>query len=85
MLVAIHFLVFYFELCVRYGKGDRDSFMCLLPLKNSVGHVGRGLLGGKGGFGAMLRNAGKSGGGQVKNFGACRDLTGRRLRHVNGP
>lgn len=43
----------------------------------------RGLLGGKGGFGAMLRNAGKSGGGQVKNFGACRDLTGRRLRHVN--
>ena len=46
--------------------------------------TGRGLLGGKGGFGAMLRNAGKSGGGQVKNFGACRDLTGRRLRHVNG-
>ena len=39
MLVAIHFLVFYFELCVRYGKGDRDSFMCLLPLKNSVAQV----------------------------------------------
>jgi hypothetical protein len=43
-----------------------------------------GLLGGKGGFGAMLRSMGKAAG-QKKtvDFGACRDLYGRRLRHVN--
>ncbi|CAK5163137.1 unnamed protein product [Aphanomyces euteiches] len=45
---------------------------------------GRGLLGGKGGFGAMLRSQGKGAGVRAtKDFGACRDLSGRRLRHVN--
>eukprot|EP01050_Picozoa_sp_SAG11_P019481 SAG11_NODE_3109_length_2681_cov_3.164214_4_plen_155_part_00 len=42
------------------------------------------LLGGKGGFGAMLRSA--RGGLDAKkttNFEACRDLNGRRMRHVN--
>ena len=41
------------------------------------------LCGGKGGFGSLLR------GGQpgkmakkITNFGACRDISGRRLRHV---
>lgn len=44
----------------------------------------RGLRGGKGGFGAMLKASGKGGGGKrTKDFGACRDLNGRRLRHVN--
>ena len=43
-----------------------------------------GLLGGKGGFGAMLRSLAKqSGGKKTTDFGACRDLSGRRLRHVN--
>lgn len=43
-----------------------------------------GLAGGKGGFGAMLRSMGKAGGGKAtRDFGACRDLQGRRLRHVN--
>ncbi|TDH72787.1 uncharacterized protein CCR75_008296 [Bremia lactucae] len=43
-----------------------------------------GLRGGKGGFGAMLRSMGKASGGRTTtNFGACRDLHGRRLRHVN--
>jgi len=42
------------------------------------------LLGGKGGFGAMLRSMGKAHGAtQTRDFGACRDLAGRRLRHVN--
>lgn len=41
-----------------------------------------GLKGGKGGFGAMLKALGK-GGKKTTNFGACRDLSGRRLRHVN--
>uniref|UniRef100_M4BHB1 C3H1-type domain-containing protein n=1 Tax=Hyaloperonospora arabidopsidis (strain Emoy2) TaxID=559515 RepID=M4BHB1_HYAAE len=43
-----------------------------------------GLRGGKGGFGAMLRSMGKSAGAKATtDFGACRDLHGRRLRHVN--
>lgn len=43
-----------------------------------------GLLGGKGGFGAMLRSMGKGSGAKATtDFGACRDLHGRRLRHVN--
>jgi hypothetical protein len=42
------------------------------------------LLGGKGGFGAMLRSMGKGSGAKATtDFGACRDLHGRRLRHVN--
>lgn len=43
-----------------------------------------GLLGGKGGFGANLRAAGKSGPkGKTHSFGFCRDLNGRRLKSVN--
>jgi hypothetical protein len=42
------------------------------------------LKGGKGGFGAMLRALAKQAGGKkTTDFGACRDLSGRRLRHVN--
>ena len=40
------------------------------------------IHGGKGGFGAMLRTAGAKGV-KTTNFDACRDLNGRRLRHVN--
>lgn len=40
------------------------------------------LPGGKGGFGALLRGQGRDGK-ITTNFDACRDLTGRRLRHVN--
>lgn len=45
-------------------------------------HVLLRLVGGKGGFGAMLRTAGARGV-KTTNFDACRDLNGRRLRHVN--
>lgn len=38
------------------------------------------VLGGKGGFGALLRS--KKATVKTTNFGACRDLNGRRLRHV---
>lgn len=42
------------------------------------------LIGGKGGFGAQLRSLAKQKGAKrTTNFGACRDLSGRRLRHVN--
>lgn len=47
-----------------------------------VVHVLLRLFGGKGGFGAMLRTAGARGV-KTTNFDACRDLNGRRLRHVN--
>jgi len=39
-----------------------------------------GLLGGKGGFGSLLRSLAKNT--STTNFGSCRDLQGRRLRHV---
>lgn len=40
------------------------------------------IEGGKGGFGAMLRTAGAKGI-KTTNFDSCRDLNGRRLKHVN--
>jgi Silencing defective 2 N-terminal ubiquitin domain len=47
-------------------------------------HVLLRLPGGKGGFGAMLRaKAKQKGAKKTTDFGACRDLSGRRLRHVN--
>ena len=43
-----------------------------------------GLCGGKGGFGAQLRAlARQKATRKTTDFGACRDLSGRRLRHVN--
>jgi len=42
-----------------------------------------GLLGGKGGFGAALKASARSSTKVTTDFGACRDLNGRRLRHVN--
>ena len=44
-----------------------------------VRHVG--CVGGKGGFGSLLRASGRKS--EVSNKDACRDLGGRRLRHVN--
>lgn len=42
------------------------------------------LPGGKGGFGSLLRGAAtKAGQKKTSNFDACRDMSGRRLRHVN--
>ncbi len=40
------------------------------------------LVGGKGGFGSLLRVQGRDTK-ATTNFEACRDLSGRRLRHVN--
>jgi hypothetical protein len=42
------------------------------------------LNGGKGGFGTLLKGQSKQAGAKrTTDFGACRDLQGRRLRHVN--
>ena len=42
------------------------------------------IRGGKGGFGTLLKGQSKQAGAKLTtDFGACRDLQGRRLRHVN--
>lgn len=45
-------------------------------------HLVLALRGGKGGFGALLRGQGRDGK-VTTNFDACRDLSGRRVRHAN--
>ena len=71
----------YFYLQVD-GKhfGDND----VLPLCSLVVRASLRVNGGKGGFGAMLKSMAKQAGSKkTTDFGACRDLSGRRLRHVN--
>jgi hypothetical protein len=47
-------------------------------------YIRNGLSGGKGGFGSLLRgNSGSAVARKTTNFDACRDLQGRRMRHVN--
>jgi len=51
-------------------------------ISNSIYNIWPKVLGGKGGFGSLLRSFGK----QIlisKNKEACRDLNGRRMRDVN--
>ena len=48
--------------------------------RDSTVHLVLRLLGGKGGFGALLRSGARAS--HTQNFDACRDLSGRRLRHV---
>lgn len=56
-----------------------DTDASLLQLNMSVK-----LLGGKGGFGSMLRaQGGRMNAQKTTNFEACRDLQGRRIRTVN--
>eukprot|EP00934_Nitzschia_sp_Nitz4_P000676 Nitzschia sp. Nitz4//scaffold140_size61219//16450//18078//NITZ4_006435-RA/size61219-processed-gene-0.44-mRNA-1//1//CDS//3329536212//676//frame0 len=46
--------------------------------------VKSGIRGGKGGFGTLLKGQARQAGAKLTtDFGACRDLQGRRLRHVN--
>lgn len=61
---------------------QEDSFLsdCGLGHGSTLQPVFR-LRGGKGGFGALLRGAGRQA--QTDNDDACRDLLGRRLRHVH--
>ena len=52
-------------------------FLCRVECKS-------GLKGGKGGFGTLLKGQSKQAAAKLTtNFGACRDLNGQRLRHVN--
>ncbi|KAF1322680.1 hypothetical protein FI667_g11101, partial [Globisporangium splendens] len=74
------------DLLDLYANGRKlleDAPVPCLPVMVRA-RLSGGLRGGKGGFGAMLRSSGKGAGAKATtNFGACRDLNGRRLRHVN--
>lgn len=59
------------------GPEEKGSFPVVVHLLIRV-------RGGKGGFGSLLRGAAtKAGQKKTNNFDACRDMSGRRLRHVN--
>ncbi|XP_055817130.1 uncharacterized protein LOC129886460 [Solanum dulcamara] len=68
-------------------NGSPENFTNLSPEKGNFPVVVSLLLrlrGGKGGFGSLLRGAAtKAGQKKTNNFDACRDMSGRRLRHVN--
>ncbi|KAM0015952.1 putative Ubiquitin-like domain-containing protein [Helianthus debilis subsp. tardiflorus] len=73
------------QLLISNGKTltDDSSFHHELS-SNSTVHLLLRLRGGKGGFGSLLRGAAtKAGQKKTNNFDACRDMSGRRLRHVN--
>ncbi|OVA01959.1 Sde2 N-terminal domain [Macleaya cordata] len=72
---------------VTGSKQIKDETLITVP-ENGGGfctiHLLLRLLGGKGGFGSLLRGAAtKAGQKKTNNFDACRDMSGRRLRHVN--
>ncbi|CAH0473325.1 unnamed protein product [Peronospora belbahrii] len=75
-----------FSLLDLYVNGRKLDVSSHVPAFPSIirARLRGGLRGGKGGFGAMLRSMGKASGAKATtDFGACRDLHGRRLRHVN--
>jgi len=54
------------------------------PLTITISPTYTSIRGGKGGFGTLLKGQSKQAGARTTlDFGACRDLSGRRLRHVN--
>ncbi|KAL3794630.1 hypothetical protein HJC23_010058 [Cyclotella cryptica] len=54
------------------------------PLTAKIHPRHSSIQGGKGGFGTLLKGQSKQAGARTTlDFGACRDLSGRRLRHVN--
>ncbi|KAK2993863.1 hypothetical protein RJ640_003975 [Escallonia rubra] len=73
------------QLLLSNGRHLNDDASPLLtgPHPPTV-HLLVRLRGGKGGFGSLLRGAAtKAGQKKTNNFDACRDMSGRRLRHVN--
>ncbi|KAF8107138.1 hypothetical protein N665_0126s0056 [Sinapis alba] len=64
--------------------GYQISDVSAVSLPDSTVNLVLSLRGGKGGFGSLLRGAAtKAGQKKTNNFDACRDMSGRRLRHVN--
>ncbi|KAJ2938943.1 hypothetical protein O0L34_g17755 [Tuta absoluta] len=80
------------DICQHYGVAIEDLYVTIngkifgdehdLKTEENVVRVFTKLVGGKGGFGSMLRAIGA----QIEkttNREACRDLSGRRLRDIN--
>eukprot|EP00633_Aureoumbra_lagunensis_P011780 CAMPEP_0197327140 /NCGR_PEP_ID=MMETSP0892-20130614/2466_1 /TAXON_ID=44058 ORGANISM="Aureoumbra lagunensis, Strain CCMP1510" /NCGR_SAMPLE_ID=MMETSP0892 /ASSEMBLY_ACC=CAM_ASM_000538 /LENGTH=481 /DNA_ID=CAMNT_0042821719 /DNA_START=1 /DNA_END=1447 /DNA_ORIENTATION=- len=84
MIVGARYIS-YFYLMDGRRKMKNDEIVLPSRIIYRIRFRKSGLMGGKGGFGAMLRSMGRSSGGQkTTDFGACRDLkTGQRLRHLN--
>lgn len=61
--------------------GDNETLFSAGVIRDATLQLTGRLRGGKGGFGALLRAGARSSVSQ--NTDACRDLSGRRLRHVN--
>lgn len=71
------------QLLTLCGRVLPDCHDASIP-PNSTLSLSVKLCGGKGGFGSLLRGAAtKAGQKKTSNFDACRDMSGRRLRHVN--
>lgn len=60
---------------------DGNQLQCHGISADSTIQLAFRLLGGKGGFGSLLRGAGRAI--LTDNVDACRDLSGRRIRHAN--
>ncbi|KAK6260566.1 hypothetical protein SCA6_015040 [Theobroma cacao] len=68
----------------RLIRGHQLKDDAVISHPNATLNLSLRLLGGKGGFGSLLRGAAtKAGQKKTSNFEACRDMSGRRLRHVN--
>ncbi|KAE8664913.1 Autophagy 6 isoform 1 [Hibiscus syriacus] len=68
----------------RLIRGHQLNDESVISQSNATLNFSLRLLGGKGGFGSLLRGAAtKAGQKKTNNFEACRDMSGRRLRHVN--
>ncbi|XVE77273.1 hypothetical protein DITRI_Ditri13aG0049000 [Diplodiscus trichospermus] len=68
----------------RLIRGHQLKEDTVISHSNATLNLSLRLLGGKGGFGSLLRGAAtKAGQKKTSNFEACRDMSGRRLRHVN--
>ncbi|KAI8139889.1 telomere stability and silencing-domain-containing protein [Fennellomyces sp. T-0311] len=66
------------------GRPLTDDHVMFNEDSTVIFNLSLGLLGGKGGFGSMLRaQGGRMNAQKTTNFEACRDLQGRRIRTVN--
>ena len=66
------------------GRPLDDDHVMFNENSTVILNLSLGLLGGKGGFGSMLRaQGGRMNAQKTTNFEACRDLQGRRIRTVN--
>ena len=76
----LEMLLYNFRL-ILWNKELRDTDLVTNLAYKHIFHFKVRLVGGKGGFGATLRSQ-KPKHPMTMNFDACRDLSGRRIRHV---